>query len=200
MMFGDPDDDWLKRWKRLMPYGPWVYSNFFEQWMKQTEEEFREFDELVRSPPTGLLRESRYPDGSVRREVGPIVYGYSVTFGSNGKPVIREFGNLRHGGGPPLRNTVTPNREPLVDVIDGEKELRVTLELPGVRKEDIDLTIDDRMLTLAVDRGERRYRKELELPDSAKTDGAQATFNNGILQVVFPKESRGGSAVRLKVE
>ena len=33
-------------------------------------------------------------DGSTVREVGPIVYGYSVKIGQDGKPIVRKFGNL----------------------------------------------------------------------------------------------------------
>ena len=41
-----------------------------------------------------LIRERSFDDGSVVREMGPIVYGYSFKIGEDGKPVVRKFGNL----------------------------------------------------------------------------------------------------------
>ena len=37
----------------------------------------------------------RLKEGGKVREVGPIVYGYSMTIGPDGKPRIREFGNVK---------------------------------------------------------------------------------------------------------
>ena len=49
--------------------------------------------------PKELVREYQTPEGEKVREVGPIVYGYSMTIGPDGKPHVREFGNVKSLGG-----------------------------------------------------------------------------------------------------
>src|ERR671915_1622002 len=81
--------------------------------------------------------------GSVR-EIGPLVYGYSVTGGPDGKPKVKEFGNVRSLGGrgmtPP---TLTAEREALADVTTTDKDVKVTVEMPGVSKQDIKINVQD---------------------------------------------------------
>src|SRR2546430_2258435 len=71
----------------------------------------------------------------------PFVYGFSMSVGPDGKPVIREFGNVEPGARGPL---VKEEREPLVDVMDNGKEVVVVTELPGVEKDEIKLESTDR--------------------------------------------------------
>ena len=72
-------------------------------------EMFREFDEMQRemqrmsdqftdiqsNAPKELIREYETKNGDKVREIGPIVYGYSMTIGPDGKPHVREFGNVK---------------------------------------------------------------------------------------------------------
>jgi HSP20 family protein len=191
------DDDLYKRWRRMMPFGPWAFPDM-EEMMKEMEKEFMQFKDIEKQVPKDLIREQRSPDGSVKREIGPIVYGYSMTIGPDGKPVVREFGNVKRGS-EPLKG-ITEKREPLVDVVDGEKEVRVIAELPGVRKEDVDVQVKDGNLIISVDNADRKYHKELQLPESTIVDGAVTRFNNGILEITFQKRSGSTSGVRLRVE
>ena len=65
--------------------------------------------------------------------------------GPDGKPHISEFGNVKQGrvdGEQSVGPVVKDAREPLVDVMDAEKEIIVIAELPGVEKTDIDLLSD----------------------------------------------------------
>ena len=80
------------------------------------------------------------------KEIGPIVYGYSMTVGPDGKPVIREFGNVKRGPSKEWKEAISDTREPLVDVVEGDKEVRVIAELPGAKKQDIELTVDGKSL------------------------------------------------------
>jgi len=167
--------------------------------MKEMERAFSEqFKELEKELPKNLIRERKAPDGSTEKEIGPIVYGYSVTIGPDGKPIVREFGNVRKGEGTPWKE-IQDKREPLVDVVSSGKEIRVIAEMPGVSKEDIDVTVKEKSMTISVDREDRRYYKELELPGIVDPKGAKSIYNNGILEVTLPLKSSGGSGVRLKV-
>lgn len=155
---------------------------------RRMEQMLREFEDRI---PKELVRERRLPQGGTLREVGPFVYGFSMTFGADGKPVIKEFGNLR-----PTRRAkpweppfdLKEEREPLVDVIEGDTDVRVIAELPGVEKEDIKLHATETSLTIDVAAKERRYHKELELPAEVDPKDAKSTYRNGILEVTLVKK------------
>jgi HSP20 family protein len=67
--------------------------------------------------------------------VGPIVYGYSVKIGQDGKPIVRKFGNVDSSPGFIGSGiSVKEQREPLVDIISGSENITVVAELPGVIK------------------------------------------------------------------
>jgi len=191
------DDDWPTRRRRGSPFGPWGFPDIDEM-MREMERAFSEqFKDMERELPKSLVRESKTPDGKTKKEIGPIVYGYSVTIGPDGKPVVREFGNVRTGEGTAWKQ-IQDKREPLVDVVSSGKEVRVIAEMPGVTKEDINVTVNEKSLTISVDREDRSYYKELELPGIVDPKGAKSTYNNGILEVTIPLKS-SGSGVKLKV-
>ena len=195
----DDDDEWPMRRRRGYPFGPWGFPDI-DELMKEMERSFSEqFKELEKDLPKSLVRENKSPDGSTKKEIGPIVYGYSVTIGPDGKPVVREFGNVRKGENTPWKG-IQEKREPLVDVVSSDKEVRVIAELPGVSKEDIELTVTERSLTISVEREDRPYYKELELPGIVEPKGAKTSYNNGILEVTLPLKSGEGSGVRLRVD
>ena len=192
------DDDWPTKRRRGSPFGPWGFPDIDEM-MKEMERAFSEqFKDMERELPKSLVRESKTPDGKTKKEIGPIVYGYSVTIGPDGKPVVREFGNVRSGEGTPWEQ-IQDKREPLVDVVSSGKEVRVIAEMPGVNKEDINVTVNERSLTISVDREDRSYYKELDLPGIVDPKGAKSTYNNGILEVTIPLKSTSGG-VKLKVD
>ncbi|MEM2926904.1 MAG: archaeal heat shock protein Hsp20 [Candidatus Bathyarchaeia archaeon] len=197
---------------------PWWFrrrtSPFFRIWEEFDEafremEEFmrREFEELSERIPKDLIRERRLSDGSIVREWGPFVYGYSMTIGPDGRPVIREFGNvrpstraLRPGG--PMRPSldIKEEREPLVDVMSTNGEIKVIAELPGVEKEDIKLRATEEMLTISVDTPQRKYYKEVELPASVDPKGAKSTYKNGVLEVVLKKVKEKGKGETIPID
>ena len=192
-------DEWFKRWGKMMPFGPWSYADVDEM-MKEMEKEFMALTDIENQLPKELVREKRAEDGSVTREIGPIVYGYSMTIGPDGKPVIREFGNVRRTPRREWREAISDTREPLVDVVEGAKEIRVLAELPGARKQDIELTVEGKSLVISAETAARKYRKELELPCAVELEGSKSTFNNGILEVTLPKRKGRSSGVRIKVD
>lgn len=179
-----------------MPFGPWSYADV-EEMMKEMEKDFLD---LEKEMPKDLVRERRAEDGSVSKEIGPIVYGYSMTVGPDGKPVVREFGNIRRGPSKEWKEAITDVREPLVDVVEGEKDIRVIAELPGAGKKDIELTAEGKNLVISAETPTRKYRKELELPGPVELEKSSSTFNNGILEVTLPRRKGGSSGVRIKIE
>jgi HSP20 family protein len=185
-------DGWFKRWGKKMPFGLWSYADIDEM-MKEMEKDFMDIEKDI---PKELVREKRADDGSVTKEIGPIVYGYSMTVGPDGKPVVREFGNVRRGPRKEWKEAISDTREPLVDVVDGEKEFRVIAELPGAKKEDIGVTVHGKVLEISADTPSRKYRKELELPSPVQLKGSKSSFNNGILELTILKRKGKSSSAR----
>jgi HSP20 family protein len=148
----------------------------------------RELGELSKRAPRELVRERTLPDGRTVKEWGPFVYGYSVTVGPEGKPRIREFGNVKPGtrlGRPQLN--VSEQREPLVDILETNGQVKVITELPGVEKTDIKLHGTENRLTISVETPQRKYYKDVELPAVVDSKHATSSYKNGVLEVILPK-------------
>jgi HSP20 family protein len=158
---------------------------------REIERMFEETIQDVQRVPSDLVREYQTPGGKVR-EVGPIVYGYSYTVGPDGKPQIREFGNVKSmlgttGGGPQL----TSEREPLADIVTSDKEVKVVVEIPGISKEDIKVNAYENKVEISTtEKAERKYHKILELPPEADVESVKSTYKNGILEITFSKKLR----------
>jgi len=181
-----------------MPFGPWSYADVDEM-MKEMEKEFMAFADVESMVPKDLVREKTADDGSVTKEIGPIVYGYSMTIGPDGKPVIREFGNVKRGPSKEWKEAISDARAPMVDVVEGAKEVRVIAELPGSEKQDIEVTVEAKNLVISAESPARKYHKELELPSFVDAGASKSTFNNGVLEVVLPKRRTRSSGVRIRV-
>ena len=120
-------------------------------------------------------------------------YGYTMYQGPDGVPHVREFGNAVGDYAPLPAGT----REPFTDVTKEDDRVHVTVELPGVRKEDIDLEVTDSTLTVSVDTESKKFSKSVALPCDVKSETARAEYNNGILEVVM--DSRKSSPKGRKV-
>lgn len=190
-----PFDEWFSRKRRS--WFPDV-DDMMREMDKMMQEAFKNFEQQV---PKNLVKERKMDDGSTVREMGPIVYGYSVKIGPDGKPEIRKFGNIDAfpnvlGGG----MAVKEEREPLVDVIKGTDEVRIIAEVPGVNKDDLRLTADDNAVTIESVTGEPRYHKRVELADAVDPKTAKSTYKNGILEVSFKLRKKGDGGVSIKID
>ena len=177
--------DWFKRRRRYPFFRGWFFEDvdrMFREMEKMMEDEFKTFSSRV---PKDYVRERKLPDGRTVRELGPFVYGYSVKIGPDGKPEVREFGNVkpsRFG-----RPRVKEEREPLVDVIETDGEVHIVAELPGVEKNDIKLHGTGDTLTISVDTLHHKYYKEITLPAKVNVKEAKTEYKNGVLEVTLPK-------------
>lgn len=210
MSFGDIEPyDWFKRFfggsggsaqGRRAGEG-WFGDVFsgFDEMRRQMERQFQEqFRDIQTKAPKELVREYETSDGAKVREIGPIVYGYSATIGPDGKPIIREFGNIKSPGSsisdsrggftPATGPQITAEREPLADVITSDKEVKVVVELPGVTKENIKVNSYDNSVEISAGTSDRKYRRVVDLPPEADTQGAKSNYKNGILEIVFNKK------------
>ncbi len=190
-MFRDEDeDDWMPSWFNPKRY-PFLSRRFFDDFEEQArvmhERMLRQIDKIAKGAPQDLRKTQVLPDGTKVEEWGPFVYGYSMKIGSDGKSEIREFGNIKRQLqlGKATIN-VKKEREPLVDVEVIGNEVKVVAELPGVDKSDKKLHGTEDRLTISVDKPERSYYKEIELPQQEDVRKAHSTFKNGVLEVTLP--------------
>ena len=108
-------------------------------------------------------------------------------------PVFFEGGNLR------------------VDISENEKEYVLEAELPGIRKEDISIEVNDDRLTISANQDERveekrdnYIRKERKASrmtrsfcfDNVDTDKITAKHDNGVLTLILPKKEQSNREER----
>jgi len=145
---------------------------------------FDEFDRLEEMMDEMMKHTFDEEPSEKLRAFRPYVYGFSMSIGPDGKPVIREFGNVQKNRfGPKIRE----EREPLVDILEEDKHVVIVAELPGVEKEEITLHATEDALTISVDTADRKYRKELALPAKVDPRSSQASYKNGVLEVRLKK-------------
>jgi HSP20 family protein len=103
-------------------------------------------------------------------------------------------------------------RRPLADVVETDEEVVVTVEVPGVDKDDIEISLTDDELyirakkpeepkeeTECIHKHERSndvFKRMIKIPVAVKSEQAKATLSKGILKIVFPKEI---TATRTKI-
>ncbi len=118
----------------------------------------------------------------------PIMYGFNINIGPDGKPIIDSFGNLKakpYSGEPEVKKV----REPLTEVNEQGEQIIVICEMPGVTKDEIELKASRDSLTISSKtkvKG-RSYYKEVKLPSAINSDYARARYTNGILEVKLKK-------------
>lgn len=171
----------------------------FDEMRHEMEHVFEETIQDIERIPKELVREYETAAGRMAREIGPLVYGYSYTVGADGKPQFREFGNIRplqrsprggrHGlGGAPM---LTAEREPLADVTTTNKEVKVTVEMPGITKQDIKVSAYEGAVEVStIEKAKRKYHRIIDLPSETDVETARSTYSNGILEIIFDKQSK----------
>ena len=107
------------------------------------------------------------------------------------------------GHGMPEYANAFGGRVPKVDVIDRKDEICVRAELPGVKKEDIQVTLNDNILAIhaKVEKEEQKeeekyhrrelvkgeFQRTLQLPAPVDEKSTKATFKDGVLELCLPK-------------
>ncbi len=113
---------------------------------------------------------------------GSCCYGYTMTIGPDGKPVVKEYGNLK-----PDQHLTSDTREPLVDIIVDEKEKVVKLiaEMPGVEKTDVKIVVEDKIVDISAEHDEKKYHVKVPVQHKVDENSAKASYKNGILELIF---------------
>jgi HSP20 family protein len=113
-------------------------------------------------------------------------YGYQVSLGPDGKPHVKEFGNIRPQGG----QLQLGAREPLIDVSVDDKEgvVKIVAEMPGANKESIKINATEVHVKITSNHLGKPYNAEIPLSTEVDPNTAEATYTNGMLQIVFKKK------------
>lgn len=116
------------------------------------------------------------------KSYGPFYYGYTMTIGPDGKPVVKEYGNVKPGLLP-----TSDIREPPVDtLVDEEKKvLKLIAEMPGVEKKDVKVVVEDKSVNIDAEHGEKKYHAKVPIKHKVDKDSAKASYKNGILELKF---------------
>lgn len=111
------------------------------------------------------------------------IYGFNVKFGLGGEGIkVEPFGNIgkdKTTG----QSVVHEIREPIVDLFEEEDYVLVVAEMPGITAEDLQLDLQDDLLTIYAEREDKKYRKEVLLPGSFLKEKMVVSCNNGILEI-----------------
>lgn len=99
---------------------------------------------------------------------------------------------------------------PAIDIVENDKEVTLTAELPGMTEGDVELVLRDDMLTVKGEKktehkeekenfflAERRYgafERSFRLPETADADKIKAAFADGVLTVTVPKKAEAKKA------
>ncbi len=175
-------------WRR-----PDYFSRIFDEMTREFEEASQMIERMFRTARAGSL------DGTIKTS-GPWYYGFSMRTGPDGKPIFREFGNIR----PTAEGQVIEGyREPLMDVVVDDKEevVRIAAEMPGITKDQIKLKATEASITIKAENNTRKYKTEVPLSVEIDPDTGEASYQNGVLEVTFKlKESSKSEGKDIKVK
>lgn len=115
------------------------------------------------------------------------------------------------------RGTIAPSLSfsPAIDISKGEKELRITAEIPGLDSKDVHISAADGYITIKGEKSQESkeeqdgyvrqersfgsFHRTIPLPDTADTDKAEASFKNGVLTLHIPNKA-GAASKQRKIE
>jgi len=183
-------------WRDPYPFSSWGMrpSRILENMM---EKEFAEAEDMLNR----MFRTVREINTSDLTNNTPYFYGYQVTIGPDGKPHVREFGNIR----PSAKGLVeqTGVRAPLVDTaLDGKQNtLKITAEMPGVNKEDVKIDVSDKYVSIHAEKGEKKYHADIPVDVELDDASAKATYSNGMLELKIKlKQAQKSKGKEIRVE
>ena len=126
------------------------------------------------------------------------------------------FGGLNRRSGGQQRTQGVAEWAPAIDVVQEDGDLVVRAELPGVKLEDVDMTVHRGVLTISGEREEQReeerggylvrerrsgsFRRILQLPEGVDEDSIRARFENGVLEVTIQGGAAAQGPKRIEVE
>jgi len=151
-------------------------DKYFKKIIERMFREMAEFDDAIKS---GKMK----GEWDIRPIEGPDVKGYVA------QRHFR-FGNEPNEFNESLtvpKEELDEVREPLVDVFEDKDAVKLYVELPGVEKDDIQLSVNGRHAEVKA----KSFYKQIALPTrDVEFDKVSANYKNGVLQVTIPKKTK----------
>jgi len=121
----------------------------------------------------------------------------------------------RFAGAPGEQVLTAGSFVPAVDIYEDEHNIVLTAEVPGIEDKDLDITLENGVLTVSgerkmeneekqdnfhrVERSYGRFTRSFNLPPTVDTEGVKAEFNNGVLKITLAKREEA-KPKQIKVE
>ena len=147
------------------------------------------------------------PFGALQREMDDLFRDFSSRF-SMFPPRRRADGLVPNWRWPARVETAFPS----IDVKENKNHFTITAELPGLKRDDIDVSVDDGMLTISgetksetkdeddehvlTERYEGRFKRSLCLPETVDAAKTSAKMDDGVLTVTLPKTKKAHAKAR----
>jgi HSP20 family protein len=128
----------------------------------------------------------------------------------------RLFDDVLRGGPMPTGGQGDMLLAPQMDVSETDKEIRIEVELPGVRENEIEVSLNEDVLTIRAEKKQERkeeregahvrersfgiFQRSLRLPFQVSPEQVQARFENGVLRVTLPKTQPQERSRRIQVQ
>ncbi|MHA7834858.1 MAG: Hsp20/alpha crystallin family protein [Algiphilus sp.] len=170
-------------WKKLSPW------NWFKKENQQIE---RPGSERAMSHPA-----SEHPLARMHQEMDRL---FEDVFPSFGMP-----GHYTHGGLPQPGSRLAGLLRPQLDISENDTGYTITVEIPGVERDDVDISVEDGTLLIrgekrqseehhasdfhAIERSYGRLQRVLDLPEDADEAQIAARFKDGVLSVHVPRRA-----------
>jgi HSP20 family protein len=104
-------------------------------------------------------------------------------------------------------------KTPVHDVLETDKEYVIEIQLAGVTRENIEINVDENMLTIKAERKKiedqkfnrnqtyfGKYEKSFNLPENANKEEINASLSDGILKIVIPKVKAEEKLKKITIE
>ncbi len=156
-----------------------------------------EFDRFFKSMFRSVNLDELFENVKSTGCTGPLCYGYTMTVGPDGIPVVKQYGNAK-----PELSPTSDTREPLVDTLvdDKEKVVKLVAEMPGVEKKDVKIVVDGKIVNIDAENGAKKYHVKVPILHTVDENSVKASYKNGILEIIFKQVEEKPTGKTVEVE
>lgn len=166
-------DDWNEKRRKK----PFVHNGFNEEF----EIIFKMMEKMMKHAFLDINFSKMEPDKS-------FASGENINIGFEGNPKIQEFRKHPREISDESQ-PISDESEPLTEIIEGDKEISITVEIPEVEKKDIDLRTTENNLEIRAESPYQKFHRDVILPCKVKPKTTKATYKNGVLDVIIKRKT-----------
>lgn len=156
------------------------------------------------------------PEKTESREIAPFKEAWLSPFREMERIFEDIMGGRRRSFWPGWAGPEEIAAAPAVDMYEEGNDLVLKAEMPGMKKEDIEVDISDHMVTISgekkkeekverkdyyrVERSSGYFTRSFTLPENAETGKSKAKFKDGVLEIRIPKTEEKGKKQKVSIE